>query len=75
MFNAIPLNNTYPKLRNSNINNNNIIQKDLFYNVENNDVPETTYKAPNQENPAFDSLFITPEEKEQYKMARGLIRW
>ena len=78
MFNAIPLNNTYPKLRNSNSNsnsnsNNNIIQKDLFYNVENNDVPETTYKAPNQENPAFDSLFIKPEEKEQYKMARGLL--
>jgi len=70
MFNTIPLNNTYPKLRNS---NNNIIHKDLFYNVENNDVPETTYKAPNQENPAFDSLFISPEEKEQYKMAQGLL--
>jgi len=70
MFNTIPLNNTYPKLRNS---NNNIIHKDLFYNVKNNDVPETTYKAPNQENPAFDSLFISPEEKEQYKMAQGLL--
>ena len=72
----IPLNNTYPKLRNNNTNNNtnnNIIQKDLFYNVENNDTPETTYKAPNQNNPAFDSLFISPEEKEQYKMARLLL--
>ena len=84
MFNTIPLNNTYPQINNNHNHNNNnnnnnhnnhnnIIHKDLFYNVENNDVPETTYKAPNQENPAFDSLFISPEEKEQYKMAQGLL--
>ena len=76
---TIPINNTYPKLSNtypqlSNTNiNNNIIQKDLFNDIEMNDVPVTTYKAPNQDNPAFDSLFITPEEKEQYKIARGLL--
>lgn len=76
---TIPINNTYPKLSNtypqlSNTNiNNNIIQKDLFNDIEMNDIPVTTYKAPNQDNPAFDSLFITPEEKEQYKIARGLL--
>ena len=48
-------------------------KKDLFYNVENNTTETTQYQPPLKNNFMNSSLFITPEEKAQYEMARGLL--
>ena len=52
-------------------------KKDLFYNVvnnTNNNTTETTkYQPPLRNNFMNSSLFISEEEKAQYKMARGLL--
>jgi len=48
-------------------------KKDLFYNVENNTTETTHYQPPLKNNFMNSSLFITPEEKAQYEMARGLL--
>ena len=47
--------------------------KDLFYNVENNTTETTQYQPPLRNNFMNSSLFINPEEKAQYEMARGLL--
>ena len=48
-------------------------KKDLFYNVENNTTETTQYQPPLRNNFMNSSLFINPEEKAQYEMARGLL--
>jgi len=47
--------------------------KDLFYNVENNTTETTQYQPPLRNNFMNSSLFINPEEKAQYEIARGLL--
>ena len=53
--------------------NNKTKTKDLFYNVENNTTETTQYQPPLRNNFMNSSLFINPEEKAQYEMARGLL--